>query len=331
MDCDAFRDNEIDALYGELDPSVSAAMDQHAAGCAECAARMKRLRATRSLLPALMEPVPDSLEARILSAAESVKPKTAQAAPPGGAKIFRFLSAPVLAAAAGLILVIGAATLFGGAAMMKSASRPASVVAEPSPMASATVAATADQPQATPPSAPAVAAAGETAASASPSSDPQLASAKAAYASGKFGEACPKFDLLAANDPEADLYAARCVQRKQGCMAAAPRFDATAQRNAGTETGSRAALEAARCYRAMSDARAKLRYAALENDPYVGDEAQNDQQPAVASRKAAAPPPPAATAAPAQAGQASKPPMARPATRPAKPVQAAPPAADALQ
>src|SRR5439155_8397022 len=122
-----------------------------------------------------------------------------------------------------------------------------------------------------------------------------------------------------ANDPEADLYAAKCVQKNKGCMAAAPRFDANAQRNAGTETGSRAALEAARCYRVMGDARAQQRYAALKDDAYVADEVQADTTPAtVAARKAAvAATPPAATAAPAKPAAAA--PAQAPCARPRDP------------
>src|SRR5439155_5342000 len=109
--------------------------------------------------------------------------------------------------------------------------------------------------------------------------------------------------------------------RNKGCMAAAPKFDQTAQKNVGTETGSRAALEAARCYRAMNDARAQTRFAELQNDTYVGNEAQQESAaPAqMAARKAVVAP--AATAT-ATAGAAAKP-AARPAPKAAKPASAA--------
>jgi hypothetical protein len=135
-------------------------------------------------------------------------------------------------------------------------------------------------------------------------SSPAFASAKALYDAGKYAEALPKFDALAATDPVADLYAARSIARTRGCTAAAPRFDRIAQANTGTERGSRAALEIARCLKNAGQASAaRTRYQALATDNYVAQEANADlaalEAPqAVQAAKPAAPvakPPPAAT------------------------------------
>jgi len=315
MDCDAFRNSEIDMLYGELDPSTVAAMDAHAAGCAECAARMAKWRSTKSAFPSLVVPIPVGLEAKILAAAEAAMPK--KQAPPaaGGAKIFQFLARPQFAIAASLVLVAGAAVIFGGMNVMSSKKAETASMPASAPMASAATGKLEERSADPSPPPPSVVA--DTTPMASAASDSPLQLAKADFDRGKLKDACPKFDSLAANDPEAELFADKCVQRSKGCMAAAPKFDATAQKNAGTETGSRAALEAARCYRAMNDARAQGRYAALQDDQYVGNEAQQESNaPAqVAARKALAAPPAATAGAPAK-------PAARP-TKAAKPPAAA--------
>src|SRR6185503_3120514 len=46
--------------------------------------------------------------------------------------------------------------------------------------------------------------------------DPALASAKGLYNAGRYAEALPRFEALKAKSPEADLYAARCLQRTRG-------------------------------------------------------------------------------------------------------------------
>lgn len=77
--------------------------------------------------------------------------------------------------------------------------------------------------------------------------DPAFAAAQALYNAGRYAEALPRFEALKASNPEAALYAARCIQRTRGCAAATPRFDAVAKGNSGTEVGSRARLEADSC------------------------------------------------------------------------------------
>ena len=79
------------------------------------------------------------------------------------------------------------------------------------------------------------------------SSDGSLGTAKALYDAGRYRDALPKFEALRANSAEAELYAARCVARIDGCSAAIPRFDATASRNAGTAVGTRARAESDSC------------------------------------------------------------------------------------
>ena len=71
MDCETFQNSEIDALYGELDAAGMAAMAEHAATCAECGARLERLRSTRGLvLSVAVEAVPTDFEARIMAAVD---------------------------------------------------------------------------------------------------------------------------------------------------------------------------------------------------------------------------------------------------------------------
>ncbi len=292
------------------------------------------------MLPALLEPIPASLEASILSKAEAAMPKPDVAAAPapgassgggGGAKVFRFLAGPQLAIAASLVLVAGAAALYAGATRMSK--RAESVAQAPAPAAAdndrsaasvaATTTAAAPAQVAAPepmPMSSGAAAAGVVATSEA-AKDPAFAQAKAAFDDGRYAEACPQLDALAKANPEADFYAARCISHNRGCLAAVPRFDSNARRNPGTETGSRAALESARCFRSIGDSRAIARYAALKNDTYVGDEAQSDIAPAQVAAKAATAPPPATPAATAAAPAKGSParPLARPtaATKPA--------------
>ena len=105
--------------------------------------------------------------------------------------------------------------------------------------------------------------------------DRALAAAKALYAQGRYADALPKFEALRANNPEADLYAARCIAKTRGCAAAAPRFDQVAQNNAGTDSGNRATLEGARCYQANGElAEARKRYSVAKDEDGVSTEAQ---------------------------------------------------------
>src|SRR5262245_1583413 len=70
MDCQSCDSSLLDALYGEHDAS---AMDEHAAGCPACRARLAQLTRTLELVrPVLTEPAPEGLEARILAAADGV-------------------------------------------------------------------------------------------------------------------------------------------------------------------------------------------------------------------------------------------------------------------
>lgn len=299
MTCAEFEANEMEALHGDLDAATMAAFEDHAASCATCAARFGRLRTMRRIPELVLEPVPDSLEARILAAIDAAVPPPARAPvqATGGAKIFAFLAKPQLAVAAGFILVLGAAMLY----TMQSAKReapsataaaqrelaPMSPAATPTAAASAMVVA-AGEPMPAP--APAATMAGP--AEAKPA-DPAFASAKALYDDGNCRQALPKLEALAKTNPEADLEAARCVERLKGCAAAAPRYDVTAQRNTGSEIGSRATLESARCYRASGNTQlARARYETLTADPYGAAEAKSnldalDQPRAAAARPAA--------------------------------------------
>jgi len=102
-----------------------------------------------------------------------------------------------------------------------------------------------------------------------------FAAAKSLYNAGRYAEALPKFEALSANNPEADLYAARCIARTRGCAAAEARYDTAAQTNAGTENGSRAQLEGARCYQSTGDVvAARKRYSAAKDEGLLENEAQ---------------------------------------------------------
>lgn len=357
MDCEAFQNSEIDALYGELDAAAMAAMSEHAATCAACNARLERLRSTRGLvLSVAVEDVPSDFEARIMAAVDGhmatrrrgpalVPPgvhvlaspsapmgapgapgaPNAQGAPPevkaeGGAKIFKFMARPAFGVAATFILVIFAAAILMQNGMSKSSpfasndeSAPAAVaaaasgpsgmdpgavppVAMPTAMASAVAmqdqgalleaqknapaepraggAPAAAAPMAPPPS---MAKAVATTKPASPADAKAFAAAKALYTQGRYSEALPKFEALKASNPEADLYAARCIAKTRGCAAATARFDDAAKSNAGTEIGSRAEIEGARCYQATGDTlAARKRLESAKDDGILTGEATTE-------------------------------------------------------
>ena len=83
-------------------------------------------------------------------------------------------------------------------------------------------------------------------------SDGSLSAAKALYGAGRYSEACPTFEAMRASSPEADLYAARCVLRVNGCSAAVPRLDGVASRHPGTDVGNRARTDSEACTRAQA-------------------------------------------------------------------------------
>jgi hypothetical protein len=149
------------------------------------------------------------------------------------------------------------------------------------------------------------------AAAAPPPPDPRFASAVTLFEAGRYAEALPRFEALKTTTPEADLYAARCVAKTRGCAAAAPRFDAAATTNAGTETGSRARLEGGQCYQAIGQAQAaRSRYQAAQSEGLLAAEAARDLD--------------ALDGKPAAPAEASKPGTPGAAARPASPKAAAP-------
>lgn len=376
MDCETFKNSEIDALYSEgegreLDSAASAAMSEHAATCSSCGPRFSRLRGLRArVLAVAIEPVATDFESRIMAAVDaglaqlpsqlaarrdSAEAPAAAASPEGGgAKILRFMSRPSFAVAATFVLVIGAAAVLMTRGAMKSAPMAASAnqesapaaraaSADDSPAASAMAMATAAPmvaaaPALPPGAAPAEESEGKLALNAPPppsptsaafakkagpakpavtrADDPALASAKALVAAGRCNEALPKLEAMKANVPEAELYAARCIAKTSGCTAAAPRFDSAAQRNAGTEIGSRATLEGAKCYQANGElAEARKRFVAAKDEGTFEAEASNGLD----SLDHGAP---AAAAGAAPHGGHAAPKAARPA--PAPPAKAAP-------
>lgn len=268
--------------------------------------------------------------------------------PEGGATIFQFLSRPSFAVAATFVLVLGLAAILvtmGGtsmeAPMAASESAPAAQVAaesdEPtaaSSIALATPAAPAaplaeqaagalalNQPSPSPKPEVRFRKAASGKRSASNADETALSSAKALVAAGRCSEALPKLEALRSSAPEADFYAARCIATTRGCAAAAPRFDVAARTNAGTEIGSRATIEGAKCYQATGKvAEARSRLVAAKNEGVLAAEA-NRELDALEGAEA-----PSAGAAPHGAGHAT-PKAARAAPAPPAAVEpAAPPA-----
>ena len=185
------------------------------------------------------------------------------------------LGAPAATAAATPMAVVPPAVMApqqaGGAFALNDGDQETSVKrAAPAARPAAIAAAPATDPAARP--APSKAAAGK----AGPSSGDAraFAAAKSLYDAGRYAEALPKFEALSANNPEADLYAARCIARTRGCAAAEARYDTAAQTNAGTETGARAQLEGARCYQSAGDVvAARKRYSAAKDEGLLESEA----------------------------------------------------------
>ena len=322
IDCSTFRNCEIDALYSdgearELDEEASAAMTAHAASCAECAARLEKLKKTRGLvLSVAVEAVPTDFESRIMAAvdagmasradaipigraaagpraaapAATSHPSAGGAKPEGGAKIVSLFSRPSFAVAATFVLVIGAGALImarSGASLQSMAANdeaPAALATAPGSPALTPVPMPAENAPAAKPAAIAAAPAADSpapakalAGKAGPSgADARaFAAAKALYDAGRYAEALPKFEALSAQNPEADLYAARCIARTRGCAAAEARYDTAARTNAGTETGSRAQIEGARCYQSTGDVvAARKRYSAAKDEGLLENEAQ---------------------------------------------------------
>jgi hypothetical protein len=228
--------------------------------------------------------------------------------PEGGAKIVSLFSRPSFAVAATFVLVIGAGALIlarSGTSLKSMAANdeapgmaaapaasgpgltPVPVPAENAPAENAPAAsfalgaatATAAVPAMAPPAAVAArpaAGAPAKAGKAEPSGEDARAftAAKSLYNAGRYTDALPKFEALSAQNPEADLYAARCIARTRGCAAAEARYDTAAQTNAGTETGSRAQIEGARCYQSTGDVvAARRRYSAAKDEGLLEMEA----------------------------------------------------------
>jgi hypothetical protein len=146
-----------------------------------------------------------------------------------------------------------------------------------------------------------------------PPPDPRFASAMSLFEAGRYAEALPRFEALKATTPEADLYAARCVAKTRGCAAAAPRFDAAAASNAGTEAGSRARLEGGQCYQSIGQAQAaRSRYQAAQSEGLLASEATRDL--AALDGKPAAPAEAAKPGTPGAAGRPASPKAAPAAT-----------------
>ncbi len=317
MICQSFDASLLDALYGELDGEAAAAIDAHALGCVSCAARLERLKQTRELVrPTLETSLPSGIEERILARATATMDAPATDAQGGSnvvslearrGGIVALLSRPQFAIAAAFVLVLGATIVLGSSAKKAASS------AERAEETSLAVAAAEDAPgagasqafAAAPTTAPPAAAASGAIALAEPSpvsppagapmaqrkggelakakgearraQDPVFEEARALYDAGQYAQALPKFQAIAAHDPEAELYVARCLERTTSCAAAVPHYDSAAKRSGSSQTGSRAQLEAARCLKKEGQATAaRTRLGALTADPYVAHEASSD-------------------------------------------------------
>ena len=223
LDHDTFHALEIDALYDELDGPRAAEIHAHAASCESCSSRFERLRrARRRGLAALAEPVSHGFESRVMAAVDA-----ALAGRAGG---------PALLPRPQHLHIVAERARSGGAAAPRPAARKPAAVAmnDPAP----------PPPMAAPSPAKSKPIGG--------ASDGSLSAAKALYGAGRYSEACPTFEALRASSPEADLYAARCVLRVNGCSAAVPRLDGVASRHAGTDVGNRARADSEACTRAQA-------------------------------------------------------------------------------
>jgi anti-sigma factor RsiW len=98
--CDR-KEQLVGFLYGELDVSETHAFRQHLAACTECRGELADLRATRGQIAAWTPPEPD-LGFHLVRGA-------AAPPPPPPARVFRIAPAWGLAAAAILVMAIGAA------------------------------------------------------------------------------------------------------------------------------------------------------------------------------------------------------------------------------
>lgn len=104
VDCEAFQHELPDLIYGEVDPEVRPALDDHRRGCSSCDALVVELEAVRQSLPPLRPP--PLLQARIKLAARDELLAAAGAgpapAPPIGPTL-HLAAACVLAACVGIV------------------------------------------------------------------------------------------------------------------------------------------------------------------------------------------------------------------------------------
>ena len=81
--------------------------------------------------------------------------------------------------------------------------------------------------------------------------DITFAAAKQLYTAGRYREAQAKFEALQSGNPEAALYAARCVQHTSGCGVAVSRLESLVTLYAGTSVGDRATVDLNNCNAAL--------------------------------------------------------------------------------
>jgi hypothetical protein len=112
MTCDLFEAAVLDELYGELTPKTSAAVLAHAARCERCGALIRGLHATRIVAALPLAEAPAGLEERVVEAisrdGSGVERRPRRERP----TLRRMSASPLLALAAGAVLVAGGAALW---------------------------------------------------------------------------------------------------------------------------------------------------------------------------------------------------------------------------
>jgi len=96
MECDAFRDEMLDVLYGEAEPEAARRFHEHQAGCAPCRDELAAFRRVRRDLGTWKLPA------------------DLRAASPGGRAVPRWSRSSWLAMAAGLLVALSAALGLSG-------------------------------------------------------------------------------------------------------------------------------------------------------------------------------------------------------------------------
>jgi hypothetical protein len=240
MNCDQFQSAMMQVLYGELDEAKGAAAREHTAVCATCAARLRGLRASGRVPSVPLALSSDRLDQQMVPGAGHadafvpLRQRTARIVSLAGSWAMR----PQTAMAAVFLVMIGTSVLLLRGKVHAPTEASVTVTEQGSP--ALPVASASQKPVVAP---------------------TPFEAAAIQYRAGQFDEAMRAFDTLAPSDPNAELWASRCVRAGKGCRAAITRFDHLAQRAMGTPPGWDALLEGGICFRSIgntSEARVRL-------------------------------------------------------------------------